>query len=56
MLFCVEAILARDQAIVDEWFRNEIDSEELRERIRFDTDWEYHTGALIVSCWSERGR
>ncbi len=41
VLFCVEAILARDQKIVDEWFREEIDSEELRERIRFDTDWGY---------------
>jgi heme-binding uptake protein ChaN (Tiki superfamily) len=41
VLFCVEAILARDQKIVDEWFVEEIDSEELRERIRFDTDWGY---------------
>jgi hypothetical protein len=41
VLFCVEAILARDQKIVDEWFLEEIDSEELRERIRFDTDWGY---------------
>jgi Haem-binding uptake, Tiki superfamily, ChaN len=41
VLFCVEAILARDQKILDEWFRNEIESEELRERIRFDSDWGY---------------
>ena len=41
VLFCVEAILARDQKILDEWFRDEIDSEELRERIRFDSDWGY---------------
>jgi Haem-binding uptake, Tiki superfamily, ChaN len=41
VLFCVEAILARDQKILDEWFQNEIDSEELRERIRFDSDWGY---------------
>lgn len=41
VLFCVEAILARDQKILDEWFRGEIDSEELRERIRFDSDWGY---------------
>jgi Haem-binding uptake, Tiki superfamily, ChaN len=41
VLFCVEAILARDQKILDEWFLAEIDSEELRERIRFDSDWGY---------------
>jgi Haem-binding uptake, Tiki superfamily, ChaN len=41
VLFCVEAILARDQKILNEWFRGEIDSEELRERIRFDADWGY---------------
>ena len=41
VLFCLEAILTRDQRIVDEWFRGEIDSEELRERIRFDSDWGY---------------
>ncbi len=41
LLFCVEAVLARDQAILDEWYRGEIGSEELRERIRFDADWGY---------------
>jgi Haem-binding uptake, Tiki superfamily, ChaN len=41
LLFCVEAVLTRDQKILDEWFRGEIDSEELRERIRFDSDWGY---------------
>jgi hypothetical protein len=37
----VEAIVARDQRIVDEWQRGEIDSDELRRRIRFDADWGY---------------
>lgn len=37
----LETIFARDQHIVDEWMRNEIDEEELRERIRFTLDWGY---------------
>jgi uncharacterized iron-regulated protein len=37
----VEAIVARDQHILDEWQQHEIDSEELRSRIRFETDWGY---------------
>lgn len=37
----IETIFARDQHILDEWWRREIDEEELRERIRFDADWGY---------------
>jgi hypothetical protein len=37
----VETIFARDQHILDEWWRREIDEAELRERIRFDLDWGY---------------
>ena len=37
----VETIFARDQHILDEWMRGEIDDEELRERIRFELDWGY---------------
>lgn len=37
----LETIFARDQHIVDEWMREEIEEEELRERIRFDLDWGY---------------
>jgi heme-binding uptake protein ChaN (Tiki superfamily) len=37
----VETIFARDQHIVDEWWRREIDESELRQRIRFDLDWGY---------------
>ena len=37
----VETIFSRDQHIVDEWMRREIDEAELRERIRFDLDWGY---------------
>src|SRR5207245_11078482 len=37
----VEANFARDQHILDEWWRREIDEEELQQRIRFDLDWGY---------------
>ena len=37
----VETIYARDQHILDEWWRREIDENELRQRIRFDFDWGY---------------
>src|SRR6202795_3008031 len=37
----VETIFARDQHILDEWWRRDIDENELRQRIRFDLDWGY---------------
>src|SRR5579863_1982793 len=37
----VETIFARDQHILEEWWRREIDEDELRQRIRFDLDWGY---------------
>ncbi len=37
----VETIFSRDQHILDEWQREEIDEEELRQRIRFELDWGY---------------
>jgi len=37
----VETIFSRHQHILDEWWRREIDADELRQRIRFHTDWGY---------------
>ena len=37
----VETIFSRDQHILDEWVRGEIEEEELRQRIRFELDWGY---------------
>ena len=37
----VETIFSRDQHIVEEWRREEIDEAELRQRIRFELDWGY---------------
>jgi len=37
----VETIFSRDQHILHEWWRREIDEAELRHRIRFDLDWGY---------------
>ncbi len=37
----LEMVFARDQHILDEWTRGQVDESELRERIRFDLDWGY---------------
>jgi hypothetical protein len=37
----LETVFSRDQHILDEWLRGEIDEQELRQRIRFDLDWGY---------------
>ena len=37
----VETIFARDQHILEEWWRREIDENELHERMRFHLDWGY---------------
>ena len=37
----VETIFSRDQHIIGEWWRREIEEGELRRRIRFDLDWGY---------------
>jgi len=37
----VETIFSRHQHVLDAWWRREIEEDELRERIRFDTDWGY---------------
>jgi hypothetical protein len=37
----LETVFSRDQHILDEWLRDEIDEAELRDRIRFDVDWGY---------------
>jgi len=41
VVLCVEAVLSRDQAILDSWWRREISEQELRKRLRFDRDWGY---------------
>src|SRR3984893_5693333 len=37
----VETIFSRDQHILEEWWRREIDEQELQQRIRYDLDWGY---------------
>lgn len=50
----VEAIFARDQHILDEWSRGEIDEHELRERIRYDLDWQYDWAPFYEMLQSAR--
>ena len=42
VVLAVEAVLARDQRILDGWWRREISEDELRRRLRFDREWGYH--------------
>jgi hypothetical protein len=37
----LEAVLSRDQRILEAWWRREIDENELRQRLRFDREWGY---------------
>lgn len=41
VVLATEAVLSRDQKIIDSWWRREIGEGELRERLRFDRDWGY---------------
>jgi hypothetical protein len=41
VVLCVEAVLSRDQGILDSWWRREIGEGELRKRLRFDREWGY---------------
>jgi Haem-binding uptake, Tiki superfamily, ChaN len=43
----VETVFARDQSVLDEWWSEEIEEDELRERIRFDLDWGYEWGPIF---------
>lgn len=37
----VEAVLSRDQQVLESWWIREISEQELRERLRFDREWGY---------------
>jgi hypothetical protein len=41
LILGMETIFSRHQHVLEGWWRREIDEHELRERIRFDTDWGY---------------
>ncbi|HJT70112.1 MAG TPA: ChaN family lipoprotein [Terriglobales bacterium] len=41
VVLALEAILARDQQILNSWWRREIGPDELRHRLRFDREWGY---------------
>jgi hypothetical protein len=50
----VETIFSRDQHILDEWWRHQIEEPELRRRIRFDLDWGYDWAAFYELLLSAR--
>lgn len=41
VVLCVEAVLSRDQVILNSWWHREIGEQELHRRLRFDRDWGY---------------
>ena len=41
VVLCVEAVLSRDQEILNSWWRRELAEDALRSRLRFDRDWGY---------------
>ena len=41
LVLAVEAVLSRDQAVLESWWRREISEDELRRGVRFDQDWGY---------------
>src|SRR6202171_103627 len=53
----VETIFSRDQHILDEWLRGEIDEGEFRQRIRFELDWGYDWAPFyeLLSAARDRG-
>ncbi len=53
----VETIFSRDQHILDEWSRREIDEDEFRQRIRFELDWGYDWSPFyeMLSAARDRG-
>lgn len=53
----LETIFSRDQHILEEWLRGEIDEAELRQRIRFDLDWGYDWNPFyeLLSAARDRG-
>jgi hypothetical protein len=41
VVLALEAVLTRDQHILQQWWKREISSDELRRRLRFDREWGY---------------
>ena len=52
----VETVFSRDQHILQEWQRGEIDESELRQRIRFDLDWGYEWAPFFELLAAARER
>lgn len=53
----IETIFSRDQHILDEWRRKEIDEDEFRQRMRFDLDWGYDWSSFyeVLSAARDQG-
>jgi hypothetical protein len=54
MVLLLETIFTRDQHILDEWQAGTISDSELRQRIRFDTDWGYAWEPILETLKTAR--
>lgn len=53
-VLALEAVFTRDQHILDAWMRSEIGEDELRQRIRFDTEWGFDWAPLAEMLLAAR--
>jgi hypothetical protein len=50
----IEAVLSRDQAVLDAWWRREASETELRQKLRFDHEWGYEWAPFYELLLSAR--
>src|SRR5215470_4718189 len=50
----IEAVLSRDQAVLDAWWRRELCESELRQKLRFDREWGYEWAPFYELLLSAR--
>ena len=55
LVLLLEAVFTRDQHIVDEWQREEISDDELRQRLHFETEWGYEWEPFLHTLKLARG-
>lgn len=55
LVLLLEAVFTRDQHILEEWQRQEISDDELRQRLHFETEWGYEWEPFLHSLKIARG-
>lgn len=47
VILALEVVFARDQSILDRWFRGELDDDQLRSALRYDQEWGYDWAPFV---------